>query len=98
MVAYATRHQKKKTGIVTDGCGVQHLPLKKCLKLVGGKHPDRLADPCKHLSINWMAASERLSKCNHEFFLLSASFSNIFFIFKFKQAVGPSVIAIYLQP
>jgi len=30
------------------------------MKEAGRKHPDRLADSCKRLSVNWMAAGSRL--------------------------------------
>ena len=32
------------------------------------KYPDRLADSCKHLSVNWMAVGSRLSWCIMDFF------------------------------
>jgi len=33
----------------------------KYMKKAGRKYPDRLADPCKHLSVNRMAAGSRMS-------------------------------------
>ena len=57
-----------------------------------GEHPDCLADSYKCLNVNWMAAGSRLSGWNHGFFLLPASFSNMFSVNIFKQAVGPSVL------
>ena len=38
------------------------------MKFVAKKHPNHLADSCKHLSVNRMAAGSRLSRCNHGFF------------------------------
>ena len=38
------------------------------------KYPDRLADSCKCLSVNQMAAGSRLSWCIMDFFLQSATF------------------------
>ena len=43
-------------------------------KYTGRKYPDHLADFCKRLSVNRMAASSRLSWCIIDFFLLSATF------------------------
>jgi len=38
------------------------------MKKAGRKYPDRLADSCKHLSVNQMAAGLRLSWCIIDFF------------------------------
>ena len=45
----------------------------KYMKLEGRKHPGKL------LNVNWMAAGLRLFRYNHGFFLIPASFSNMFF-------------------
>jgi len=50
----------------------------KNMKLGGRKHPDHMGDAYKHLSVN-MAAGSRLSRCNHGFLLIPASFPNMFF-------------------
>ena len=42
------------------------------------KHPDHLADSCKHSSANRMAAGSRLSRSSHGFFLLSPLFQTHF--------------------
>jgi len=42
------------------------------------KLPDHMADSCKHLSINQMAASLKLPRSGHWFFLLSSSFQTHF--------------------
>ena len=44
------------------------------MKKAGRKCPDRLADSCKCLSVNQMAAGLRLSRCIMDFFLLPATF------------------------
>ena len=46
------------------------------LKKIRRKHPDRLADPCKHLSVNRMAAGSRLQVQSWIFSSLTY-FSNI---------------------
>ena len=53
------------------------------------KHPDHLADSCKHLSVNWMTAGLRLPRYSQGFFLLSATIQTYLIL---KQAVGPSVL------
>ena len=69
------------TGVLKDNKSFFRIPVDtgNYMKLAGRKHPDRLADFCKRSSVNWMAAGSRLSKCSHNFFLLPASFSNMFF-------------------
>jgi len=44
------------------------------MKKEGRKYPDCLADSCKRLSVNQVAAGSRLSWCIMDFFLLSATF------------------------
>ena len=47
-----------------------------------------LADSCKHLSVNRMAAGSRLPRSSHGFLhLFKHTFCN-----DFKQAVGPGVL------
>ena len=43
-------------------------------ELARRKHPDYLADSCKRLSVNQMAAGSRLPRSSHGFFLLSPTF------------------------
>ena len=38
--------------------------------------PDHLADCCKHLSINWMAAGSKLLRYSHGIFLLPSNFKH----------------------
>ena len=40
------------------------------------KHPDCLADSCKRLSVNQMAAGSRLPRSSHGFFSPFSTFSN----------------------
>ena len=48
------------------------------MKLTRRKHPDHLADSCKHSSVNQMAAGLRLPRSSHGFFLLSPPFQTHF--------------------
>ena len=48
------------------------------MKLTRRKHPDRLADPCKHSSVNWMATGSRLPRSGHEFFSFLHLFKHTF--------------------
>jgi len=43
------------------------------------KLPDRLADSCKHLSVNRMAAGSRVPRSSQGVFLLSSTFQTHFF-------------------
>ena len=45
--------------------------------IAGRKHPDCLADSCKRLSVNQMAADLRLSRCNHGFFTFLQLFQTL---------------------
>ena len=48
------------------------------MKLTKRKHPDHLADSCKHLSVNWMAAGSRLPmQVQSWIFSPFSTFSNI---------------------
>ena len=68
------------------------------MKITRRKHPDRLVDSFKCLSVNQMAAGSRLPRSSHGFFLLSATFqthlyvANVFVANVSEQAVGPGVL------
>ena len=68
-------------------------PIDVPFRLTRRKHPDRLADSCKRLSINRMAASSRLPTVGpvRDFLSLLHLFKHNF-CNNFKQAVGPGVL------
>ena len=78
--------------VVFVKCGIMHKVIDNhCsfMKIVRRKYPDRLADSCKRLSANRMAAGSRLPRSSHGFFSSFSYFSNIL------SAVNINILGLY---